>query len=130
MKKIEIKKGENVFTFKEPFANDLIEYQIANGELQEQLLECFEKTKPFLGKDQKELSKDEVIEVARINGKSNLLIAKRDKLSYDYTVKHLIDVKSKDYTLEEIKAFQVSISSIKDVLEAFTESLTKEDLGK
>lgn len=130
MRKIEIKKGDNTFIFKEPFANDLLEYKIKNGEYQTKLLELQERSVKY--KDLKEAERTDAdnLEVTKLVTDVNLLIAQKEKLSYDFAVKNLIDVNSKDYSIEEIINFQVPIYLLEDIVEAFAESITSEALGK
>jgi len=131
MKKINVVKNDETFTFTEPFANDLLEYQIDSGEIREQLVDLQDKAKPFMELDPTKLSEDDKTEMNKVLVKINLTVAKMNKINYSFAVKHLVDVKSKNTTLKDVQSLKVSMDSLQDVFDAFNESLTMEaDEGK
>ena len=130
MKKIEITKGENKYIFQEPFANDLLEFKIDNGEIQNKLIELQKRAKKFKDLKDDNRTEQDNMDINELVSEINLSVAKKDKLNFAFAVKNLISVESKDYSLETIKGFQVPISFLSDVTEAFAESLTVENLGK
>lgn len=130
MKKIEITKGENKYIFQEPFANDLLEFKINNGEIQSKLIELQKRAKKFKDLKETDRSDQDNLDINEIVFEINLNVAKKDKLNFAFAVKNLISVESKDYSLDDIKGFQVPMSFLSDVTEAFAESLTIENLGK
>lgn len=126
--KIEIKKGDNTFKFTEPLANDLLEYRINFGELQEEVFKLRDEGKAISekGTEENPLSDEDSAALTEITAKLNLLIARRDKLNFEFAVKNLVEVESKLFTLDEVQSFQVSMDLLRDVLEAFNMSLTME----
>lgn len=119
------------YKFNEPFAFDLIEYQIATGEQQETLIKLQEESSKFIGKDDTEKTDAELLEVNKLVSKINLEVARRDKANYEFAIKHLVDVKTDLFSLEDAKAFKLPMDLLKDIVEAFSKPLTvEEEQGK
>ena len=131
MRKIEIKKNEDIFTFNEPFANDLLDYRIESGELREALLVLQEAAEPFLKLKPDELDSTKQTDMNKILVKINLSVARINKVNYVFAVKHLHSVESKSFSLEDVQSLKVPIDSLEDILNAFNESLAVEvEAGK
>ena len=105
-------------------ANDLLEYQIEVGELQEKLLDI----QTDLDKLREDKSDDK--QVNKVLVRANLIMAKLNKANYIFALKHLVEVNSDNYSLADFQEMKIPVKLLTELLEAFTEARNSENLGK
>lgn len=131
MRKIEIIKKEDKFTFAEPLANEMLDFRIDSGELKETLIELQEQAAPYQKLKADDLTESKQNEMNRVLVKINLAVAKINKVNYAFAVKHLVAVESKSLSLEDVQSLKIPMASLEDVFAAFNEALASEaDEGK
>jgi len=126
---IEIKIGNDVLTFKESLLNDVLEYQVNTAKKNKERLLLKEKLEELKKAEDKD-SESNKLKISILEEDSKILATETSKIIYTFLASNLVNVKSKDYTIDDIKNLKVPLDYLTKIMEGLAESNKEKSLAK